>query len=65
MGLNEYTTACQVKNVSFFNSTHMHVYCVFALFCGIPIKKKRWHRHLRTERNHIVEKMKHSEDEEV
>ena len=40
MGLNEYTTACQVKNVSFFNSTHMHVYCVFALFCGIPIKKK-------------------------
>ena len=40
-GTKEYATACQVKKVSFFNGTHMHICCVFALIRGITIFKRK------------------------
>ena len=31
----------KLKEVSFFNGTHMHFYCIFALFRGITIFKRK------------------------
>ena len=31
----------KLKKVSFFNGTHMHFYCIFALFRGITIFKRK------------------------